>query len=88
MKLKYNFVVNDVAGKKVAVAVGEDLAKFNGFIKMNENSAFVFNLLKNDVSEDDIIAALVKEFSVEDNDELREGVRGFIAGLNAEGVLE
>ncbi len=88
MKLKYNFVVNEVAGKKVAVAVGEDLAKFNGFIKMNENSAFVFNLLKNDVSEDDIIAALVKEFSAEDNDELREGVRGFIAGLNAEGVLE
>lgn len=88
MKLKYNFVVNEVAGKKVAVAVGEDLAKFNGFIKMNENSAFVFEQLKNDVTEDDIIAALVKEFGVEDNDELREGVRGFIAGLNAEGVLE
>ena len=88
MKLKYSFVVNEVAGKKVAVAVGEDLAKFNGFIKMNENSAFVFEQLKNDVTEDDIIAALVKEFGVEDNDELREGVRGFIAGLNAEGVLE
>lgn len=88
MKLKYSFVVNEVAGKKVAVAVGEDLAKFNGFIKMNENSAFVFEQLKNDVTEDDIITALVTEFGVEDNDELREGVRGFIAGLNAEGVLE
>ena len=87
MKLKYNFVVNEVAGKKVAVAVGADLAKFNGFIKMNENSAFIFNLLKNDVTEDDIIAALVKEFGAEDNEELRTGVREFVAGLEAEGVL-
>ena len=87
MKLKYNFVINEVAGKKVAVAVGADLANFNGFIRMNENSAFIFNLLKNDVTEDDIIAALVKEFGAEDNEELRTGVREFVAGLEAEGVL-
>lgn len=88
MKLKYNFIVNDVAGKKVAVAVGEDLSNFNGFIKMDENGAFIFNLLKNDVTEDEIISALVEEFGVEDNAELREGVSGFIASLVKEGVIE
>ena len=35
MKLKYNFVINEVAGSTVAVAVGDDAAKFKGFIKMN-----------------------------------------------------
>lgn len=34
MKLKYNFVTNKVADKIVAVAVGGDLEKFNGFIKI------------------------------------------------------
>ena len=40
MKLKYNFVINEVAGSTVAVAVGDDAAKFKGFIKM---SAWVQN---------------------------------------------
>ena len=88
MKLKYNMIVNEVGGKMVAVAVGEDLSKFNGFVKMNENGAFIFNLLKNDVTEDEIISALVEEFGVEDNAELREGVSGFIASLVKEGVIE
>ena len=57
MKLKYNFVMNDVAGKKVAVAVGDDLIRFNGFIKMNDTGAFIFNMLKNDVTQEDITAA-------------------------------
>ena len=39
MKLKYNFVTNEVADKIVAVAVGGDLEKFNGFIKMNDTGA-------------------------------------------------
>ena len=33
MKLKYNFVTNEVADKIVAVAVGEDLAKFNDWFQ-------------------------------------------------------
>ena len=88
MKLKYNFLINEIADKKVAVAVGEDINHFNGFIKMNDESAFIFEQLKNDVSEDDIAAALVAEFGAEDNEELRVGIRGFIAGLEKEGVIE
>ena len=42
MKLKYNFVVNEVAGNMVAVAVGDDVTKFNGFIKMNRKGAEIF----------------------------------------------
>ncbi len=46
MKLKYNFVMNKVADKTVAVAVGDDLANFGGFIKMNDTGAFIFGLIK------------------------------------------
>ena len=88
MKLKYNFLVNEIADKKVAVAVGEDINHFNGFIKMNDESAFIFELLKNDVTEDEIAAALAEKFRISDNDELRAGIQGFIAGLEKEGVIE
>ena len=45
MKLKYNFIVNEVADKMVAVAVGDDLDKFNGFIKMNDVGAEIVEIL-------------------------------------------
>lgn len=35
MKLKYKFVVRNVSGKPVAVAVGQDNERFNGMIKLN-----------------------------------------------------
>lgn len=72
MKLKYNFVTNEVADKIVAVAVGGDLEKFNGFIKMNDTGAYIFNMLKSDVTEE----------------EIRETVSEFVGKLKEADVLE
>ena len=62
MKLKYNFVMNKVADKTVAVAVGDDLANFGGFIKMNDTGAFIFGLLKKDITKEEIINAVMNEY--------------------------
>ena len=78
MKLKYTFVTNEVADKIVAVAVGDDMEKFNGFIKMNDVSAYIFNMLKEDVTIDDIVAAMQKDYSDATESEIRENVEGFI----------
>ena len=53
MKLKYQFVVNEVADQYVAVAVGAALEAFNGFIKMNDVGAEIFDLLKNEITLDE-----------------------------------
>lgn len=87
MKLKYNFVTNEVAGKIVAVAVGDDLTNFNGFIKMNDIGAYIFNMLKNDVTVDDIVAAMVKDYPNDSEQEIRETVEGFVAELKKEDVI-
>lgn len=87
MKLKYNFVINQVAGTQVAVAVGEDLPRFNGVIKMNETGAFIFNLLKEDSTEEDIIQALKKEYPDTDEQELKSAAESFIAKLKEADVL-
>lgn len=62
MKLRYNFVVNSVAGEIVAVSVGNDAGGFNGYIKLNETGAFIFNALKKDTTRDEIINGLLKEY--------------------------
>lgn len=88
MKLKYNFVTNEVADKIVAVPVGDDLEKFNGFVKMNDVGAYIFNMLKNDVTEDEIVTAMLKDYEDATEQEVRETVKEFTNKLKAENVIE
>lgn len=88
MKLKYNFVTNEVADKIVAVPVGDDLEKFNGFVKMNDVGAYIFNMLKNDVTEDEIVTAMLKDYEDATEQEVRETVKEFTGKLKAENVIE
>ena len=88
MKLKYNFVTNEVADKIVAVAVGGDLEKFNGFIKMNDTGAYIFDMLKSDVTEEEIVAAMKKDYEDAAEEEIRETVSEFVGKLKEADVLE
>lgn len=88
MKLKYNFVTNEVADKIVAVAVGDDLSEFNGFIKMNETGAYIFNMLKNDVTVDEIVTAMQKDYDDATEAEIRETVEEFVGELKKAEVLD
>ena len=88
MKLKYNFVTNEVADKIVAVAVGGDLENFNGFIKMNDIGAEIFEILKNDVELDEIIKIMLEKHPESTEEEAKEVVTGFVAELQKNGVVE
>ena len=87
MKLKYNFVTNKVADKIVAVAVGEDAEKFGGFIKMNDTGAYIFNMLKNDVTEEEIVASMQEEYEGVTLENLRNTVKEFISRLKEWDVI-
>ena len=88
MKLKYNFVTNEVADKIVAVAVGEDLENFNGFVKMNDIGAEIFEILKNDVTTDEIVALMLEKHPESTKEEAEEAVSGFIAELKKNGIVD
>ena len=65
MKLKYSFVVREIGGNPVAVAVGQDNAKFHGMVKMNHSGAFIFRMLQDGVKDaEEIIEAVMKEYAV------------------------
>ncbi|MBR4073526.1 MAG: PqqD family protein [Clostridia bacterium] len=88
MKLKYTFVINEVADQMVAVPVGDDLGEFNGFIKMNDVGADIFELLKEDTTVDAMVEALKAKYTDATDDEIRENVEAFTAKLKESGVLE
>ena len=41
MDIKKDFVVRTIAGQDVVVPIGENVAKFNGIISLNETAAFL-----------------------------------------------
>lgn len=88
MKLKYNFVTNEVADKIVAVAVDSDLEKFNGFIKMNDIGGEIFEILKNDVTFDEIVDKMCEKHPESTREEAVEAITGFVDELKKNGVVE
>ena len=87
MKLKYDFVIEEVAGQKVAMVVGEHLDK-GGFMQLNDTGVYILNLLKEDVTAEYIVANIQKDFEVDDIDEVKQWVDAFIRALKEAEVLE
>lgn len=87
MKLKYDFVINKVAGETVAVSVGDNDGRFNGYIKLNETGAFIFKTLQKDVTREEIISGLLKEYPDATEKDAAESVDDLIKKLNEAKLL-
>ncbi len=87
MKIKSGFVLRKIGSKYAAVPVGNRTREVHGMIALNETGAFIWNLLKEERSEAEIVSALLAEYEV--NRETAEGAVGrFRDRLAEEGVLE
>ena len=80
MKIKEGFILREVAGSFIVVAVGEAVKTYNGLITLNETSAFLWNLLVKGATEDEVVGALLGEYEVEKEDAVK-GVKSFINKL-------
>lgn len=87
MKLRYQFVVQKVGGKPVAVAVGRDNEKFNGMIKLNDSGELVFKLLSSeDLSEKEILSRFAAQYGVPE-ESIKSDVLAFIDQLRQNELL-
>ncbi len=87
MKLKCDFVINNVAGETIAVSVGDTAGRFNGYIKLNETGAFIFKALKKDVTREEIINALIAEYPDATLEAAAESVDELLEKLNRAELL-
>jgi len=67
MKAKSGFVLRNIVGEQILMPVGDNIGKFKGTVLLNEVSAFVWNKLQNPMSRDDLLAAILNEFDVEES---------------------
>ncbi len=87
MKLKYEFVINKVAGETVAVSVGNTAGAFNGYIKLNDTGAFIFEQLKKETSREEIIKKLCAAYPDATENDAEESVDELLEKLDKAELL-
>ena len=85
MKLKDNYITQDIDGTQVMVATGR--TDFNGIVRSNKTAGEIIDLLKQDRSMDDIIEEMLKKYEV-DRETITKDVNKVIDTLRAIGALE
>ena len=65
MKAKQGFVLRNVVDEYILMPTGDNIGLFNGTVLLNEVSAFVWGKLKNPVSKEDLLKAVLDEYEVE-----------------------
>lgn len=86
MRIREGFVLKNVADMIIVVPAGSTSLDFNGMITLNDTGAFLWNLLTSDTTEEELTAAMLKEYDVDEPTALA-GVKKFISRLEAEGLL-
>lgn len=86
MKLKSGFVVREVAGKTLAVAVGERSREFHGMITLNGTGRAIWDALASDTTEEEIVDRLLEEYEI-DHETAARDVAAFVQKLRESGVL-
>lgn len=87
IKLKDNFVLREVAGSFIAVAVGQRAKEFNGVIKLNSTSAFLWKLLEKGATETELVDAILNEYEV-DRETAEKDVNKILNDLKEAGITE
>lgn len=80
MKIKEGFIIREVAGSFIVVAVGSAVKEFNGIINLNETGAFLWKILENGATKEELLEKLLEEYDV-DEKTARADIDAFIKKL-------
>ena len=86
MRIDKEFVLREIAGDYIAVPTGKTALDFNGLITLNEVGVSIWNLLMEDVTQEEIVQGILEEYDV-DEKVAREDVQDFLDTLCEKGIL-
>lgn len=87
MKIKKGFVVREIAGKSVVIALGEVSKSFSGMIELNDTARMIWDMLVQGAQIGEITEAIVERYDA-DKDTVSVDVERFVASLGEAGILE
>lgn len=86
MKLADGFLLKTVAGKNIVVSVGAEV-NFNGMLTLNDTGVFLWNLLKQDTTKEELLKKMLEEYDVSESIASAD-IDGFISKLRDAKILE
>ncbi len=87
MKLKKNFILREVAGTFLVVAVGDAVKDFNKAINLNSTGAFLWKQLEKEVTEEELVDKLLEEYEI-DRETAKKDILGFLQRLREANLLD
>ena len=86
MRLKDDFILHNTGEDFVIIATGEATKNFNGIIKLNNMGGEIVSFLSNNISEEEIVKAIVEKYEV-DYDTAKEDIKNILDSLRKAGVI-
>ena len=87
MKIKDGFVLKELAGSFMVVPLGSQVMNFSSIIKLSESGAFLWRLLDDEKTIEELTEAMVSEYEV-DEAKARADIEKFIKKLEDADLLE
>ncbi len=87
MQIKDGFTLRNVLDEHMVMPTGDNIGKFDGTVVLNDVSAFVFEQLKMPVSREDILAAILAEYEV-DEETAANDLDALLAQFRELGMIE
>ena len=86
MKIQPGFTLKEVADSFVIVPTGSNIVDFSAMITINETGAFLWECLKEDVTEEELCAKLCSEYDIDAETALND-IKDFTEVLIAKKVI-
>lgn len=87
MKIKENYVMREVAGQAIVIAIGKESERFKGMINLNQTGKDVWMYLEEGLDIPGIVNKFIEKYEI-DESTASEDVTDMINRLYKAGVLE
>ena len=86
MKIKEGYILREVAGNYVVLPIGQATLDFNGMISLNGTGAFLFDLMKTETNEEEMLEKLLETYQI-DEETAKKDVAEFVEKIKGAGIV-
>lgn len=86
MKLKYSFVLREVAGQMLAITVDTRPDEFQGTVTLSRSGAFIFEQLQQECTVEQLIDSLIQRYHLP-RERAETDLAAFLDRLRADNLL-
>lgn len=86
MKIREDLVLRKVGDTWAVFPIADGLKEYGNIMKLNETGAFLWQLLCNEISKEELIEALIKEYEI-DKKTAEGTVEQYLTKLHEHGIV-